>query len=229
MPYLCLLDPDISLENSVKFWGSVNFTAFHGKVAKILWLAVFSPLLQLLLPFYGFLDLVWDNPGEPVPEETFTHWHLSWSSISLICFLHLLRSMASSLFNLCTWQSFTTISLQVFFGLSFGLAPSTSYSIHFFTQSLSSFCSTCSYHHNRFCCVTEIIHLILVSLSTPYSELYLVALMPHIHLTILISACWSAIWFSFLKDQVSFPCSILLCTQMQYNLPLTISHISWPW
>jgi len=32
-------------------------------------------------PFYGSLDFVWDNPGEPVPEETFTHWNLSWSSI----------------------------------------------------------------------------------------------------------------------------------------------------
>ena len=23
--------------------------------------------------FYGSLDSVWDKPGEPVPEETFTH------------------------------------------------------------------------------------------------------------------------------------------------------------
>jgi len=30
---------------------------------------------------YGSLDFVWDNPGEPVPEETFTHSHLSWSSV----------------------------------------------------------------------------------------------------------------------------------------------------
>jgi len=34
----------------------------------------------------------------------------------------------------------------VFFGLPLGLAPSTSYSIHLFTQSLSSFCNTCPYH-----------------------------------------------------------------------------------
>ena len=33
-------------------------------------------------------------------------------------------------------------SLHVFFGLPLGLAPSTSYSIHFFTQSLSSFRNT---------------------------------------------------------------------------------------
>jgi len=30
-----------------------------------------------LQPFYGSLDSVQDNPGEPVPEETFTHSHLS--------------------------------------------------------------------------------------------------------------------------------------------------------
>jgi len=33
--------------------------------------------------------------GEPVPEETFTHSHPSWSSNIPICFLHLLRSTAS--------------------------------------------------------------------------------------------------------------------------------------
>ena len=27
------------------------------------------------------MDFVWDNPGKPVPEETFTHSYLSWSSI----------------------------------------------------------------------------------------------------------------------------------------------------
>jgi len=70
---------------------------------------------------------------------------------SLICFTHLIRSMASSLFNPCTWQSFSTISLQVFFRLPLGLTPSTSYSIHFFTQSLSSFCNTHPYHCSLFC------------------------------------------------------------------------------
>jgi len=34
-------------------------------------------------PFYGSLDFIQDYPGEPVPEETFTHSHLSWSSIIL--------------------------------------------------------------------------------------------------------------------------------------------------
>jgi len=30
-------------------------------------------LLLLLQPFYGSLDFVRDNPGEPVPESTFCH------------------------------------------------------------------------------------------------------------------------------------------------------------
>ena len=37
--------------------------------------------LLLLQLFYGYLDFVLDNPGEPVSEGTFTHSHLSWSSI----------------------------------------------------------------------------------------------------------------------------------------------------
>jgi len=32
-------------------------------------------------PFYGSPDFVRDNPGELVPDETFTHSHLSWSSV----------------------------------------------------------------------------------------------------------------------------------------------------
>jgi len=49
---------------------------------------------------------------------------------------------------------------------------------------------------------------------------------PHIHLTILISARWSFTSFDFLTGQVSLPCNILLCTQLLYNLPLTINDIS---
>jgi len=42
--------------------------------------AVKLQLLQLQL-FYSSLDFVRDNPGEPVPEETFTNSHLPWSTI----------------------------------------------------------------------------------------------------------------------------------------------------
>jgi len=84
-----------------------------------------------------------------------THTYRGHQS-SLICFQRLLWSMASSLFNLHAWHSFCAISVLVFFGLPLGLAPSTSYSIHFFTQSVSSFCNTCPYHRNLFYCSTEI-------------------------------------------------------------------------
>jgi len=90
---------------------------------------------------------------------------------SLICSLCLLWSMASSLFNLRAWQSFSTISLQVFFGLPVDLVPSTSYSIHVFTQTLSSFRSTCPYHRNSFAAVPRLCPLTLVSLSTLHCPL----------------------------------------------------------
>jgi len=109
-------------------------------------------------PFYGSLDFFWDNPGELLPEETFTHSHSSWSSIIPICFLHLLRSMASFLFNrhaLQTTVFFHNLSPCFLWSTSWP-GTFTSYSIHFFTQSLSSPRNTCPYHRNLFCCSTEI-------------------------------------------------------------------------
>jgi len=153
-----------------------------------------------------------------------THTYRGHQS-SLICFLHLLWSMASSLFNSCAWQSFSVVS-QVFFCLRLGLAPSTSYFIHFFTQLLSSFCSTCPYHRNLFCCGTKNMS------SNPSLSLNLLlgilccSFTPHIHLTIFISVCWSATSCSFLTGHVSLPCNILLHTQVLYNLHLTIIDIS---
>jgi len=64
-----------------------------------------------------------------------------------------------------------TISLQVFFEQPLGLAPSTSYSIHFFTQSLSFFAT---HAHTITTCFAVVLQ-ILVSLSTLYLEFYLVA------------------------------------------------------
>ena len=92
-------------------------------------------------------------PGEePGPEETSIHSHPSCSSTILISFLHLPRTIASSLLYPRTWQSLCTTSNHVLFGLPLGLEPTTSYSIHFFTQSLSSFRNTCPYHRSLFCC-----------------------------------------------------------------------------
>jgi len=100
-----------------------------------------------------------DKPGEPVPEETFAHSHYRAHQSSLISFIHLTWSMASSLFNLRAWQSFSTISHQVFFGLHPGLEPSSSYSIFTPGNHCLHFAAHAHYpyHRNLFCCSTEII------------------------------------------------------------------------
>ena len=49
-----------------------------------------------------------------------THTHPDHRA-SFIIFVHLQRSMVSSLFNLRAWQSSRTTSFQVFFGLPLGL------------------------------------------------------------------------------------------------------------
>jgi len=71
---------------------------------------------------------------------------------SFISFLHVLRSIASSLLNLCGWQSLHHLSP--------GPLSSTSWSgtLHFihFAHSLSSFCNSCPYHCNLFCGITKI-------------------------------------------------------------------------
>ena len=82
--------------------------------------------------------------GQYQKKHSPTHTHPVHQA-SFINFLHLLRSIASSLYNLRARHSFSKTSLQVLFGLPLGLGPPTSYSMHFFTQS-SSFCSTCPCH-----------------------------------------------------------------------------------
>jgi len=94
-----------------------------------------------------------------------THTHRGHQS-SLICFVHLLRSIASSLFNPRAWQSFSTISVQVFFDLPLGLAPSTSYSIHSSPNHCLLFATHAHTITTCFAVVPRLCHLIIVSLST---------------------------------------------------------------
>ena len=101
-------------------------------------------------PFNGRLSGT-TRVGRYQKKHSSAHTH-SGQRTSFITFLHLQRSTASSLFSLCAWQSSRTTSFQVLFGLTLGLEPSTSYSMHFFTQSSSSFRSTCPYQRSLFCC-----------------------------------------------------------------------------
>jgi len=64
-------------------------------------------------------------------------------------------------------------SLQVLFGQPLGLEPFTSYSIHLFIPSLSSFRNTCQTIITCYAVILRLCHLFLVSLSTLYLELYL--------------------------------------------------------
>ena len=169
-------------------------------------------------PFYGSWESVWDNIGEPAQEETFTHSHLSWSSV--IPYLlppSLMIHGILPLFNLCAWQ--------------------------FLTQFLSKFLLVCllAWHHplctpyisssNHCLLFAARAHTIATSSNptlslNPLLETLSCSLMLHIHLTILVSARWSATSFSFLVGQDSHQCNIQLRTQLLYNLPITINDIS---
>jgi len=101
---------------------------------------------------------------------------------------------------------------------------------HTFLHPISDFfCSTCPYRwycRNLFCCSINIISSIpSLSLDSLLGTLSFTLIL-HIHLTILISADWSAISFSFLTGHVSLPCSMPLCTQLLCSLPLLSSDIS---
>jgi len=135
---------------------------------------------------------------------------------SFISFLHLLWSITFSLFKLRAWQFFAQ-PLSKSSGLPLGLEPSTSYSIHLFNQSLSSFRNTCPYHCNLFCCTTEIMSS-NPSLSTLYLEMS--------HISWPFSYLPAEVPPHFLTGQVSLSCNILLHTQVLYSLPLIINDTS---
>ena len=106
----------------------------------------------------------------------------------------------------------------------------TSYSIHFFTQSVSSFRNTCPYHCNLFCSSIKIISIIpSLSLTTWNSIFYLNITYPsdHSHICSL-----SATSFSFLTGQGCCCCSfgqgsILLWTHTLrpfYSRPIALTQ-----
>ena len=96
-----------------------------------------------------------DNQGRPVPEETLTHSHPTWSS-NILYHLPPFTMIHGILFvHFTCLTSSQTTSLQVLFGLPLGLGPWTLYAIHFFTQSSSSFRGTCPYLRSLFCCKTN--------------------------------------------------------------------------
>ena len=109
--------------------------------------------------------------GQYQKKHSPTHTHLDQRA-SFITFLHVQRSMASSLFNLHAWQSSHTTSFQVFpLVLNPQLhTPSISSPSHrhlFATHDRTS--AACS------AAILMLCHLPLVSLSAPYLGVYLLA------------------------------------------------------
>ena len=122
-------------------------------------------LLLLLQPFYdsGFC------PGQPRWAGTrrniypLTPTMVSWSIIpyllppSVTIHKVTLNSLDKASCSIYMPDSlFFTISVQASLNLLLCLAPSSSYAIHFFTQSLSYFRSMCPHHRTLFCCSTKI-------------------------------------------------------------------------
>jgi len=144
-------------------------------------------------PFYGSLDFVQDNSGEPVPEKTFTHSHLLWSSIIPYLLPPYFTIHVILLQFTCLTVFFHNLS-PVFFGLPLDLTPSTSYYI----QSSPNHCLPFTAHANTiatcFAVVPKLCHLILVSLSLhPLLGTLSCSLTPHIHLTMLLQCIHSKI------------------------------------
>ena len=156
-----------------------------------------------------------DNPGEPVPEETFIH-PPSWSSSNLYQLL-----ASTTIHNIIPIQ-FTRLTIFLH-NLSLVYVLVCSPPPHIPHISLTNQYRLFATHAHTiaacFAVVPRLYHLFLISVSTLYLGLYLISftLTSHIHLTILISARWSATSFFFPDSQVSLPCSILLCTQLLHT------------
>jgi len=105
---------------------------------------------------------------------------------SLICCLHLYDPWHPP-YSIYVSDSFFHNLTASFLWSTLGLAPSASYSIHFFTQSLSFSHDTCPYHHSLFCCSTKNMSSNPSLSLSPLLGTLSCSLMPHIHLTILIT------------------------------------------
>ena len=115
---------------------------------------------------------------------------------SFIIFLHLQRSVASSLFILRAWQSSSTTSPGPFWSSSW------------------------SWTHNF------ILHTFLHPIIIIFSQHMPIPTQPVLlQYQCYVIYTWSATTFSFLTGQVSLPCNMLLRTQLLYNLPLIIKII----
>jgi len=138
-----------------------------------------------------------DNPSEPVPQETFIHLHLSWSSIIfyLIPPSVTIHDILSVQFSYLTvfFHNLSKFSLIYLLALHPPLhTPYVSSPIYCLIFAVPPLPITHLRLHAHtiatcFAVVPRLCHLILVSLN-PSLGTQSCSLMPHIHLTIVISA-----------------------------------------
>jgi len=114
---------------------------------------------------YNRLTARWSGTtrvGQYQKKHSPTHTHPDHQTSS-VNFLHLLQSIASSLFNLRAWQSFSTTSLQV---------------LLVWDPQLHTPCISSPSHHLLYAAHAHInaaCHPFLISLSAPYLEICLLA------------------------------------------------------
>jgi len=119
--------------------------------------------------FYSSMDLVRDNPGEPVPEEIFTYTQLSWSSIAP--YLLDPSNMIHGTPPLCSIQMPDNLSPSFLWSTSWPGTPD--FILHTFLHPVILFFSQHMPIPSQ--PVLILCHLTLVSLSNLYLEFYLVA------------------------------------------------------
>jgi len=153
-------------------------------------------------PFYGPLSgNTWVSryQRKHSPSHTFADHQLTF-----ICFLHLLRSVASSLFNLHAWQSFCTTSFQV---LSW--SGTLQFILHTFLHPIIVFATHAHTVTTCFAVVPRLCHLILVFLI-PLPGTLSFTLMPLIH------------------PFLCYKCPLYLSPLAPKNLQLlSLYHVSW--
>jgi len=131
----------------------------------------------IILPFAFTTTFLWpfvrDYPVSRYQKKCSpTHTYPDHQS-SCICFFHLLQSMASYLFRQHAWQSFCTISIPSFLWYS-SWSGTLHFILHTFLHPIIVFFFAAHAHTIATCfaVVPKLYHLILVSLSTLYLELY---------------------------------------------------------
>jgi len=125
-------------------------------------------------PFYGSLDFVRDNSDELVPEETFTHSHLMWSSV-----IPYLLPPSVTIHGILSVYLPDSVFPQSLFKFSLVYLLAWHPQLHTPYVSSSNHCLLFAAHAQTiatcFAVVPRLCHLILVSLSIIYLELYFVA------------------------------------------------------